>query len=70
MSRVSEYFPEIVRRVGERSEQMSLVSKEKLRGWPEKGIAVKRILNRRVDCAGANSATDVVAGGDFGAAGV
>ena len=35
-----------------------------------KGMAVKEILNRRMGCVGANSAIYVVAGGDFGAAGV
>ena len=38
-------------------------------GWMVgKGMAVKKILKRRVGCVGANSATYVVAGGDFGAA--
>ena len=40
-------------------------------GWVDgEGIVMKDILNRWVGCVGANSATHVVAGGDFGAAGV
>ena len=40
-------------------------------GWVDgEGIVMKEILNRWVDCVGANSATHAVASGDFGAAGV
>ena len=40
-------------------------------GWVDgDGNCMKDILNRRVGCVGANSATHVVVGGDFGAAGV